>query len=194
MQMQVLLSGASMQEQARLTEPRATVLFQGHHGLLMRQLLQVFLVKQMMEQEGVDLMLDVHGDEDLPYNFISGNEGIPGWTPRLAQLQVHPISYFLFSTPGFMCLDLIRSSKPLHSDLEDSPSRRVGVAMPQESIFQAFLDWKAWSSFLPVASSAAVRTSLTGRLCSPCEVQAWLQDFVSLCWPGDLQGHLPSIW
>ena len=50
--------------------------------------MQVYLVKQMMQQEGCDMMLDVHGDEELPYNFISGNEGIPSWTPRLSNLQV----------------------------------------------------------------------------------------------------------
>ncbi len=51
-------------------------------------MVQVYLVKQMMQQEGCDMMLDVHGDEELPYNFISGNEGIPSWNPRLAHLQV----------------------------------------------------------------------------------------------------------
>lgn len=49
---------------------------------------QVYLVQQRMREEGVALMLDVHGDEELPYNFISGNEGIPSWTQRLASLQV----------------------------------------------------------------------------------------------------------
>ena len=40
-----------------------------------------------MDASGVDLCLDVHGDEELPYNFISGSEGIPGWTDRLAALD-----------------------------------------------------------------------------------------------------------
>lgn len=83
----------------RDSQHRADVMcYVGEQEMLTVQLLQVFLVKQMMEQEGVDLMLDVHGDEDLPYNFISGNEGIPGWTPRLAQLQVL-VPYF----PPFLC-------------------------------------------------------------------------------------------
>lgn len=106
-----------MQQQGKVTERHDAVLPQLHHGLLMRRLLQVFLVKQMMEQEGVDLMLDVHGDEDLPYNFVSGNEGIPGWTPRLAQLQVQPFPYFLLSTSGFILPDLSRSPKPLRFDI-----------------------------------------------------------------------------
>ena len=40
-----------------------------------------------MDETGVDLCLDVHGDEELPYNFISGAEGTPGFSPRLAGLD-----------------------------------------------------------------------------------------------------------
>jgi murein tripeptide amidase MpaA len=41
---------------------------------------EVFAVLQQMKQTGVDLFLDLHGDEALPYNFIAGAEGVPGWT------------------------------------------------------------------------------------------------------------------
>ncbi len=41
---------------------------------------EVFVVKQQMQQTGIDLCLDVHGDEALPYNFIAGTEGISDWT------------------------------------------------------------------------------------------------------------------
>ena len=37
---------------------------------------EVFHVRQMMQDSGIDLCLDVHGDEGLPYNFIAGFEGI----------------------------------------------------------------------------------------------------------------------
>jgi murein tripeptide amidase MpaA len=47
---------------------------------------EVLLVRDHMDRTGVDLALDVHGDEELPYNFIQGADGIPGWTPRLAGL------------------------------------------------------------------------------------------------------------
>jgi murein tripeptide amidase MpaA len=40
-----------------------------------------------MDETGVDLCLDVHGDEELPYNFISGAEGTPGFSSRLAALD-----------------------------------------------------------------------------------------------------------
>jgi len=48
---------------------------------------EVKLVRDRMDATGVDFCLDVHGDEELPYNFVSGAEGIPGWSPRLAELQ-----------------------------------------------------------------------------------------------------------
>lgn len=40
---------------------------------------EVFLVKQQMANTGVDLCLDIHGDEALPYNFIAGTEGVASW-------------------------------------------------------------------------------------------------------------------
>ena len=33
--------------------------------------------------QGVDFMADCHGDEELPYNFVNGTEGIPSWDDRL---------------------------------------------------------------------------------------------------------------
>lgn len=40
---------------------------------------EVFLVQQVMERTGVDFLLDVHGDEALPYCFIAGTEGLADW-------------------------------------------------------------------------------------------------------------------
>lgn len=40
---------------------------------------EVYLVREKMEQTGMDFCLDVHGDEALPYNFIAGSEGIADW-------------------------------------------------------------------------------------------------------------------
>jgi murein tripeptide amidase MpaA len=48
---------------------------------------EVFLVRQKMREVGVDLNLDAHGDEVLPYNFCVGSEGNPGYTPRIAALE-----------------------------------------------------------------------------------------------------------
>ena len=40
---------------------------------------EVRCVLDEMAKTGVDLFLDMHGDEALPYNFIAGGEGVPGW-------------------------------------------------------------------------------------------------------------------
>ena len=36
--------------------------------------LQVYHVRNKMDSVGLDMLLDIHGDEELPYNFINGNE------------------------------------------------------------------------------------------------------------------------
>lgn len=41
---------------------------------------EVYFVKQAMQDVGVDFLLDVHGDESLPYCFIAGTEGLTGWS------------------------------------------------------------------------------------------------------------------
>jgi murein tripeptide amidase MpaA len=38
---------------------------------------EVFHVRRRMAEIGVDLCLDAHGDEGLPYNFIAGFDGVP---------------------------------------------------------------------------------------------------------------------
>jgi len=48
---------------------------------------EVFHVIKKMEETGVDLFYDVHGDEALPYVFLAGSEGIPSYSQRLADLR-----------------------------------------------------------------------------------------------------------
>ncbi|MDH3389117.1 MAG: M14-type cytosolic carboxypeptidase [Gammaproteobacteria bacterium] len=50
---------------------------------------EVLCVLEKISQTGLDFGLDVHGDEALPYNFIAGTEGIPGWSrERQQQLEL----------------------------------------------------------------------------------------------------------
>jgi len=42
---------------------------------------EVYHVLENIRDTGVNLHLDVHGDEGLPYNFIAGGEGAPNFTP-----------------------------------------------------------------------------------------------------------------
>ena len=41
---------------------------------------EVYHVLEKMKSTGLNFGLDVHGDEALPYNFLVGTEGIPGWS------------------------------------------------------------------------------------------------------------------
>lgn len=48
---------------------------------------EVFLVREKMLATGVDLFIDLHGDEGLPYNFVAGCEGVPNYDARHAALE-----------------------------------------------------------------------------------------------------------
>ena len=62
---------------------------------------EVFLVTQQMQQTGVDLFLDMHGDEALPYNFVAGSEGNPNYDGRIASLETAFKNALLTATPEF---------------------------------------------------------------------------------------------
>jgi murein tripeptide amidase MpaA len=47
---------------------------------------EVYYAKEKMKEIGMDFNLDVHGDEGLPYVFISGIEGIPSFDKKLSAL------------------------------------------------------------------------------------------------------------
>ena len=54
---------------------------------------EVLCVLEKMKQTGLDFGLDVHGDEALPYNFIAGTGGIPGWNQdRQEQLDLFKLT------------------------------------------------------------------------------------------------------
>ncbi|WP_422911385.1 M14 family metallopeptidase [Pseudomonas sp. MAC6] len=48
---------------------------------------EVYFVQQQMREVGVDLFLDIHGDEEIPHVFAAGCEGNPGYSPRLERLE-----------------------------------------------------------------------------------------------------------
>ena len=48
---------------------------------------EVLTILELTDHLGCDLYLDLHGDEELSYNFFSGMEGIEKWGPRLEGLQ-----------------------------------------------------------------------------------------------------------
>lgn len=46
---------------------------------------EVLCTMAAMDAAKPDLVLDVHGDETLPYNFIAGSQGIPGFSDKQAR-------------------------------------------------------------------------------------------------------------
>ena len=62
---------------------------------------EVYWVRQKMLEVGVDLSLDAHGDEGLPYNFVVGTEGTPGWGPRIQALEEAFKTAWMAASPDF---------------------------------------------------------------------------------------------
>lgn len=62
---------------------------------------EVWLVRRKMEATGVDLFLDIHGDESIPYVFLAGTEGVPGFSGNIAVLQAAFKAQFLSASPDF---------------------------------------------------------------------------------------------
>jgi murein tripeptide amidase MpaA len=62
---------------------------------------EVFLVRQKMHEIGVDMCLDVHGDEGLPYVFIAGSESLPNFTAEQAAAQKAFSDAFMVASPDF---------------------------------------------------------------------------------------------
>jgi murein tripeptide amidase MpaA len=62
---------------------------------------EVYWVRQKMVQTGVDLCLDAHGDEGLPYNFVVGSEGNDNYSPRQAELEIAFKNAWMDSCPDF---------------------------------------------------------------------------------------------
>lgn len=62
---------------------------------------EVYLVRERMLETGVDMFLDIHGDEAIPYNFVAGSEGIPSYDARLQGLEEHFKQALFTITPEF---------------------------------------------------------------------------------------------
>ncbi len=62
---------------------------------------EAFHTRAAMDETGVDICLDVHGDEALPYNFIAGTHGIPNWSAKRAQALQRFLDAYEEATPEF---------------------------------------------------------------------------------------------
>jgi murein tripeptide amidase MpaA len=78
---------------------------------------EVYLTRQKMQQTGVDLFLDIHGDEAIPYNFVAGCEGNPNYNERLKDLEDTFKSAFMAASPDFQDVHKYDDDKPGEGDL-----------------------------------------------------------------------------
>ncbi len=62
---------------------------------------EVFYTREEMDKTGVDLFLDIHGDENLPYNFVAGSEGNPSYNEKIRNLETIFKKEFISSTSEF---------------------------------------------------------------------------------------------
>lgn len=62
---------------------------------------EVYWTIKAMDNNKPSLCMDVHGDESLPYNFIAGSEGIPGYTPKQAKDLEAFLSSYKTASPDF---------------------------------------------------------------------------------------------
>ncbi len=62
---------------------------------------EVYLVREKMLATGVDMFLDIHGDEALPFNFVAGCEGVPAYNAKHQALEEKFKAILLAVTPEF---------------------------------------------------------------------------------------------
>lgn len=73
---------------------------------------EVHCVIAAMDADKPALCLDVHGDEALPYNFIAGAEGIPGYTQKQATNLAAFLEAYKKASPDFQTKVGYGLSKP----------------------------------------------------------------------------------
>ena len=101
---------------------------------------EVLCVRSAMDETGVTLAMDVHGDEAIPANFLAGFEGIPGWTEALGEKFYDFGRRLAANTPLFQTEQGYEKSAPGKANLSMSTNQlaeRYGaVAMTLEMPFK----------------------------------------------------------
>jgi murein tripeptide amidase MpaA len=62
---------------------------------------EVLVVRDAMDETGVDFAMDVHGDEAIAANFLAGFEGIPSWNKAQQKLYDRFAEELVRITPDF---------------------------------------------------------------------------------------------
>ena len=105
---------------------------------------EVLLVRNMMEETGADIFLDIHGDEAIPYNFLAGCEGIPSYDDAHRAKQEYFIEQFLIASPDFQTKHGYPEDEPGKANLSMATTwvgeRFNGVSFTLEMPFKDNLD------------------------------------------------------
>ncbi len=62
---------------------------------------EVLCVRTKMHEIGCDMFFDIHGDEALPYNFVAGNESLPGFTAADLAKEEKFAAQYMAASPDF---------------------------------------------------------------------------------------------
>lgn len=88
---------------------------------------EVLGVRSAMTETGVDFFLDVHGEEQVPYVFVSGAEGNPHYSDRIEALEEQFAQAMLAATSAFQTEEGYPKDAPGDGELR-SASNFVGEA------------------------------------------------------------------
>ncbi len=78
---------------------------------------EVFLVRAAMQREGLDFVIDVHGDEGLPWVFIAGPAGVASVPAETFALQARFEAALVRHSPDFQTAQGYPSTDPGSADL-----------------------------------------------------------------------------
>jgi murein tripeptide amidase MpaA len=112
---------------------------------------EVFFAQAQMTKYGVDLFLDIHGDEEIPYVFTAGCEGNPGFTPRIDKLE----QTFRSHLGG-----LTREFQSVHGYTRDLPGQ-ANMTLACNSVGQTF-DCLSLTLEMPFKDNDDAPDALTG--------------------------------
>ncbi|WP_158968215.1 M14-type cytosolic carboxypeptidase [Paraglaciecola sp. L3A3] len=119
---------------------------------------EVYLVKQKMQQVGVDMLLDVHGDEALPYNFVAGCEGNPNYNDRLKALEDTFKHALLNITPEF---------QDVHGYSKDEPGK-ANLTLAANAIGHEF-DCLSYTLEMPFKDNVELPDPIYGWSATRCK-------------------------
>ena len=138
---------------------------------------EVFLVRDRMDQTGVDFAMDIHGDETIPYVFIAGFEGIPNWTDAQGKLFHRFRDTLARRSPDFQTRHGYHVSAPGKANLSMSTNQLANRFGPSHGCVSMTLEmpFKDYAEFPdPAQGWSPERSRLLARDCLAALAE-WLE-------------------